>query len=169
MMVGHAAAHVRSGSWRGTRYRSADGQGRPVTATVARNAFCLGFTERLGQRLAEAQVAAPAGPGRGAAGARMAQGRRRPVEPTRRRRPAHTGRSAARRHAAVELALRRRRQRSASTTSARRRRRAPGGAPPAVVERRREPAAGRQAAESYGARSVGPRIAGAPGGLVSRR
>jgi hypothetical protein len=47
---------VRSGVWRGTTYRAPDHSAqRPVTASVARNAFCLGFVQRLGQRLREAQ------------------------------------------------------------------------------------------------------------------
>jgi putative metallohydrolase (TIGR04338 family) len=58
MMVSHAAAHVRAGGWRGTSYWASSGGRRPVTAAVARNAFCLGFTERLGERVAEAQQTA---------------------------------------------------------------------------------------------------------------
>ena len=55
LMVSRAQEHVRSGSWRGTEYRvPGRGGSRPVTSAVARNAFCLGFIERIGQRLAEA-------------------------------------------------------------------------------------------------------------------
>ncbi len=52
VMVTGARGHVQGGSWRGTTYR-APGSGtlRPVTATVARNAFCLGFVERIGERM----------------------------------------------------------------------------------------------------------------------
>ena len=55
MMVTHAEAHVRGGSWRGSTYLAADGRRKPVTAAVARNAFCVGFTERLGERLSQSQ------------------------------------------------------------------------------------------------------------------
>jgi hypothetical protein len=81
VMVGGAQAHVRAGTWRGSTYRApSTGALRPVTATVARNAFCLGFVERIGERMAqasararaEAQEATSAGPGpsTGAGGAR---------------------------------------------------------------------------------------------------
>lgn len=53
LMAARAQEHVRGDSWRGTSYVPASGQPpRPVTATVARNAFCLGFVHRLGERLA---------------------------------------------------------------------------------------------------------------------
>jgi putative metallohydrolase (TIGR04338 family) len=55
MMLSHAHEHVRSGTWRSTTYRpSGCGVPRPVTAQVARNAFCLGFVQRLGVRLRQA-------------------------------------------------------------------------------------------------------------------
>ena len=69
LMVTRSEQHVRSGVWRGQRYRPADSRAeRPVTAAVARNAFCLGFIERLGQRLTTAaeearrEAAAAGGP-----------------------------------------------------------------------------------------------------------
>ena len=53
LMARRAEEHVRSGSWRGTLYRPEPGEpDRPVTATVARNAFCMGFVERVRRRLA---------------------------------------------------------------------------------------------------------------------
>lgn len=55
LMVGRADEHVRSQAWRGTSYRGPDGAPRPVTASVARTAFCLGFIQRLAQRLATAR------------------------------------------------------------------------------------------------------------------
>lgn len=59
LMIARAEQHVRQGGWRGTAYVASDGSGpRPVTATVARNAFCLGFTRRLGERLGNAASAA---------------------------------------------------------------------------------------------------------------
>lgn len=59
LMISRAEQHVRQGRWRGSSYLAGDGSGlRPVTATVARNAFCLGFTRRLGERLAEAATEA---------------------------------------------------------------------------------------------------------------
>lgn len=69
LMVARSEQHVREGGWRGSTYRASDGTGqRPVTATVARNAFCLGFTQRLSERLsqaaAEARRDAAAGPNR---------------------------------------------------------------------------------------------------------
>jgi putative metallohydrolase (TIGR04338 family) len=55
MMLTRAQAHVRCGQWRGTSYRPPlGGPARPVTAAVARNAFCLGFIHRLGRNLDEA-------------------------------------------------------------------------------------------------------------------
>jgi putative metallohydrolase (TIGR04338 family) len=64
MMVGRAHEHVRCGSWRGTTYRPPEGgPPRPVTAAVARNAFCLGFIHRLGRNLDEAARQARAGAG----------------------------------------------------------------------------------------------------------
>jgi putative metallohydrolase (TIGR04338 family) len=55
MMLTRAQEHVRSGLWKGTTYRPPEGgPARPVTASVARNAFCLGFIHRLGVNLAEA-------------------------------------------------------------------------------------------------------------------
>ena len=64
MMLTRAGEHVRSGQWRGTSYRPPEGgPARPVTASVARNAFCLGFIDRLGRNLAEAASRARAGAG----------------------------------------------------------------------------------------------------------
>ncbi len=64
MMLTRAQAHVRSGHWRDTTYRPADGgPARPVTAAVARNAFCLGFIHRLGRNLDEAARQARSGAG----------------------------------------------------------------------------------------------------------
>jgi putative metallohydrolase (TIGR04338 family) len=55
MMLAHAHEHVRSGTWKSTTYRPpGSGIPRPVTAQVARNAFCLGFVQRLGVRLRQA-------------------------------------------------------------------------------------------------------------------
>ena len=52
MMVSGSAEHVRSGGWRGSTYRPPQGgPAKPVTAAVARNAFCLGFIQRLGHNL----------------------------------------------------------------------------------------------------------------------
>lgn len=72
MMVTHAEAHVRGGSWRGSTYLASDHRRKPVTAGVARNAFALGFTERLAERLVQSQQqasreasAAHGRPGRG--------------------------------------------------------------------------------------------------------
>jgi hypothetical protein len=66
MMLSRAHQHVRSGQWRGTTYRPPEGgPARPVTAAVARNAFCLGFIHRLGRNLDEAARLARAGAGGG--------------------------------------------------------------------------------------------------------
>ncbi len=66
MMLTRAQEHVRSGLWRGTTYQLPEGgPGRPVTASVARNAFCLGFIHRLGRNLDEASRQARAGAGAG--------------------------------------------------------------------------------------------------------
>jgi putative metallohydrolase (TIGR04338 family) len=55
LMLTRALEHVRSDRWRGTSYVPPGSRTpRPVTAAVARNAFCLGFIQRLGQRLASA-------------------------------------------------------------------------------------------------------------------
>ncbi len=62
MMLTRAQEHVRSGQWRGTTYRPPEGgPARPVTASVARNAFCLGFIHRLGRNLDAAARQARAG------------------------------------------------------------------------------------------------------------
>ncbi|HYN56604.1 MAG TPA: TIGR04338 family metallohydrolase [Motilibacterales bacterium] len=67
MMLTRATDHVRSAQWRGTTYRPPEGgPARPVTASVARNAFCLGFIDRLGRNLDEAARRARAGAGAGA-------------------------------------------------------------------------------------------------------
>jgi putative metallohydrolase (TIGR04338 family) len=64
MMLTRAQGHVRSGQWRGTTYRPPEGgPTRPVTAAVARNAFCLGFIQRLGRNLEDAARQARAGAG----------------------------------------------------------------------------------------------------------
>jgi putative metallohydrolase (TIGR04338 family) len=64
MMLTRSQAHVRSGAWRGTTYRPPEGgPPRPVTASVARNAFCLGFIGRLGSNLDHAARQARAGAG----------------------------------------------------------------------------------------------------------
>jgi hypothetical protein len=64
MMLTGAQAHVRSGAWRGTTYRPPEGgPPRPVTASVARNAFCLGFIGRLGSNLDHAARQARSGAG----------------------------------------------------------------------------------------------------------
>ncbi len=64
MMLTRAQEHVRCGQWRGTTYRPPEGgPARPVTAAVARNAFCLGFIHRLGRNLDEAARQARAGAG----------------------------------------------------------------------------------------------------------
>lgn len=63
LMIGRAEEHVRSGTWRGTSYRGPDGAVRPVTAAVARTAFCLGFIQRLAQRLAVARSRAASASG----------------------------------------------------------------------------------------------------------
>jgi hypothetical protein len=66
MMIGRAHQHVRSSQWRGTTYRPPEGgPARPVTAAVARNAFCLGFIHRLGRNLDEAARLARSGAGGG--------------------------------------------------------------------------------------------------------
>ena len=66
MMLTRAQQHVRSGQWRGTTYRAPEGgPARPVTAAVARNAFCLGFIHRLGRNLDEAARQARSGGGAG--------------------------------------------------------------------------------------------------------
>jgi putative metallohydrolase (TIGR04338 family) len=66
MMLSRAHQHVQSGQWRGTTYRPPEGgPARPVTAAVARNAFCLGFIHRLGRNLDEAAREARAGAGSG--------------------------------------------------------------------------------------------------------
>ncbi len=81
MMLTRAQEHVRSGQWRGTTYRPPEGgPARPVTASVARNAFCLGFIHRLGRNLDEAARQARAG-----AGGEPGVGRRRQVRTARRR------------------------------------------------------------------------------------
>jgi putative metallohydrolase (TIGR04338 family) len=62
MMLTRAQGHVRSGLWQGTTYRPPEGgPARPVTASVARNAFCLGFIHRLGRNLEQAARQARAG------------------------------------------------------------------------------------------------------------
>ncbi|MGB7982633.1 MAG: TIGR04338 family metallohydrolase, partial [Candidatus Nanopelagicales bacterium] len=62
MMQAKAHEHVQSGRWRGTTYLPNDGSApRPVTAALARNAFCLGFVSRLGSNLAQAAAAARRG------------------------------------------------------------------------------------------------------------
>lgn len=67
MMLTRAQGHVRSGQWQGTTYRPPEGgQPRPVTAAVARNAFCLGFIHRLGRNLDEAARQARTGAAAGA-------------------------------------------------------------------------------------------------------
>jgi hypothetical protein len=79
MMLAHAHEHVRSGHWRATTYRPPGAATpRPVTAQVARNAFCLGFIQRLGVRLRQAadQARCEAEPGTTPAG----DGSRRTVE-----------------------------------------------------------------------------------------
>lgn len=59
LMVARSEQHVRLGGWRGTTYWASDGSGeRPVTATVARNAFCLGFIQRLSEKLSQAAAEA---------------------------------------------------------------------------------------------------------------
>jgi len=64
MMLTRAQEHVRSGLWQGTTYRSPEGgPARPVTASVARNAFCLGFIHRLGVNLEHAARQARTGAG----------------------------------------------------------------------------------------------------------
>jgi hypothetical protein len=69
MMLSRAHQHVHSGQWRGTTYRPPEGgPARPVTAAVARNAFCLGFIHRLGRNLDEAAREARAGAGGAADG-----------------------------------------------------------------------------------------------------
>jgi putative metallohydrolase (TIGR04338 family) len=70
VMLTRAQGHVRSGAWRGTSYRPPEGGPlRPVTASVARNAFCLGFIGRLGSNLDHA--ARQARMGAGGAGAQV--------------------------------------------------------------------------------------------------
>ncbi len=62
VMQAKAHDHVQSGRWRGTTYRPIDGSPeRPVTAALARNAFCVGFVSRLGRNLAQAAAAARRG------------------------------------------------------------------------------------------------------------
>ncbi len=62
VMQAKAHDHVRAGRWRGTTYLPNDGSPpRPVTAALARSAFCLGFVSRLGSNLAEAAAAARRG------------------------------------------------------------------------------------------------------------
>jgi putative metallohydrolase (TIGR04338 family) len=64
MMLTRAQEHVRSCVWQGTTYHPPEGgPSRPVTASVARNAFCLGFIHRLGANLGEAARQARAGAG----------------------------------------------------------------------------------------------------------
>jgi putative metallohydrolase (TIGR04338 family) len=64
MMLTRAQEHVRSAVWQGTTYRAPEGgPARPVTASVARNAFCLGFIQRLGANLDDAARQARAGAG----------------------------------------------------------------------------------------------------------
>ncbi len=78
MMLDRATLHVRSRSWEGTGYLApGSATPRPVTAVIARNAFCLGFTHRLGQRLASVSSQAHqerAGPSGTACGQRSAPG-----------------------------------------------------------------------------------------------
>jgi hypothetical protein len=64
MMLERGQRHVRSREWEGSSYRATrSGPARPVTAPIARNAFCLGFTQRIGALLAEAATQAHSGPG----------------------------------------------------------------------------------------------------------
>lgn len=69
VMVAGADGHARSGEWRGQQYRAVDGRGqvqtRPVNGRVARNAFCIGFIERV----------VPAGSGPAASAATSPQAR----------------------------------------------------------------------------------------------
>ena len=140
LMAARAQEHVGAGTWRGTQYRVAGKPGsRPVTAAVARNAFCLGFIERLGQRLGEAareaRAAEQGGGTRGGSGSGGAPGA-----------------------ASVELALRARdlavaehhRQASRARGTWRGSSSSAGSAMPS----RR---AGHRAAEEYGRREVGAR------------
>jgi hypothetical protein len=64
VMVEGADAHARSQQWRGQVYSATDERGRvtmrPVTARIARNAFCIGFVEQV-----TASSKRSAGPGRG--------------------------------------------------------------------------------------------------------
>ncbi len=62
VMQTKAHDHIESGRWRGTSYRPIDGSpARPVTAALARNAFCIGFVSRLGHNLTHAAAAARRG------------------------------------------------------------------------------------------------------------
>jgi hypothetical protein len=142
LMVTRAQEHVRSGTWRGTEYRIPGRSGtRPVTAAVARNAFCLGFVERLGERLVQSARAARAEvvaredrPRAGAAGVGGAVG-----------------------GASVELALRARdlavSEYHRGTTRARGTWRGSGSAAGSAAASRR---AGHRAAEEYGRHGLGP-------------
>jgi putative metallohydrolase (TIGR04338 family) len=156
LMLTRAHEHVRAGGWKGSTYLP-DGSRtpRPVTAAVARNAFCLGFIERLGQRLREAATQArgtPAdtggtgrtpGGGAGSRGGAMAQsegGRPGPASADDR----------------VALALRERDR--AVTEYHRRASRARGswrGSASAAGSAAASRRAGRRAAEEYGRRGIG--------------
>lgn len=147
LMVGRATEHVRSGAWKGTTYVAGDGSRpatRPVTATVARNAFCLGFIARLSDRLARARAEARSGLG-------TADGSRAAGQPA----PHGPGRSADPGERA-SLALRARELEVAdyhrATSRARGRWRGSATAAGTAVGSRR---AGERAAEEYGRRGIG--------------
>jgi putative metallohydrolase (TIGR04338 family) len=140
LMATRAQEHVRAGAWRGTTYRVPGQPGsRPVKAAVARNAFCLGFIERLGQRIGEAARQARAAEHDAGAGAP----------------PAPAGRPST---ASVELALRARDLAVADhhrrTSRARGTWRGSSSSAGSASASRR---AGHRAAEEYGRREVGAR------------
>jgi putative metallohydrolase (TIGR04338 family) len=146
LMLTRAHEHVRAGAWKGSTYLP-DGSRtpRPVTAAVARNAFCLGFIERLGQRLREAATAARGTPG-GGAGSRAGAA----VQPEWGR----PGAASADDH--VGLALRERDRAVAEyhrrASRARGSWRGSASAAGSAVSSRR---AGRRAADEYGRRAIG--------------
>lgn len=152
VMVTRAAEHVRSGAWRGTTYHSpGDAALRPVTAGVARTAFCLGFTRRLGERLDQAQQRARR-EAMDAAGAAAAT----PGDERERRAAGAASESSLGRTVGVDVALRERARAVADYHRAASRARGTWrGSASAAGSALGSTRAGARAADQYGAPSVG--------------
>lgn len=156
VMVTRAAEHVRSGAWRGTVYHPPGGAAlRPVTAAVARTAFCLGFTHRLGERLGHAQQQARREARREARGAAGGAGPT-PGDQRGRGSAGAASESGPGRAAGVDLALRERARAVADYHRAASRARGTWrGSASAAGSALGSTRAGARAADQYGARQVG--------------